>query len=489
LLEGGFMRLGTFHGWRSIVCGLAFVLFYAAASDASSTKDQAFEPATPDTIPTIWNNFRWGQTFTVGTTGTLTRVDVLVAQMFNVQPESLDVTIFDTVSGAPRAALTVPAHLLPSSVPIVPHPSSFDNYAYLSATFTLPVTAGDVLAIVVSTGTSSQYFWAGVNAGGYPGGQLYQTTGGAWSRVGSEDQAFRTFVAPSGPPTAVAGTNQTVRMGTTVNLDGSGSYDDNTETSLLHYAWSFLSVPPGSARTTLTDASTIGPSFVPDVAGNYVVQLVVTDQDGLSSQPSQVTIGENLPPTANAGPDQLVLVNQVVTVSGTVADPDADSITIDWRLTSMPTGSTAHLAPSDTAATTLVPDLPGVYVATLTPSDFVGHGTPANATITATTATTYVEIQSQEVATRVQGLVADAVTTSGNQNAFVQLLSNVVTALQNGNFVGARQQLELALSRTDGCALRGVPDGNGPGRDWIISCAAQQEIYAPLMAALSAINP
>jgi hypothetical protein len=37
------------------------------------------------------------------------------------------------------------------------------------------------------------------------------------------------------------------------------------------------------------------PSFVLDFSGTYVVQRVVNDQGGLSSQPSQVTIGENPP--------------------------------------------------------------------------------------------------------------------------------------------------------------------------------------------------
>ena len=51
----------------------------------------------------------------------------------------------------------------------------------------------------------------------------------------------------------------------------------------------------------------------------------------------------------------------------------------------------------------------------------------------------------------------------------------------------ARQQLETALSRTDGCALQGAPEGNGPGRDWITTCAAQQPVYVALHAALAAI--
>jgi len=462
-------------------------LLSAALSDASPVKDQAFEPASPNVIPTI-SQYRWAQTFTVGVTGTLTRVDVLVAQMFRVQSDTLDITIFDTSGGAPHLPLTAPFHIPAASVPIVSHVTVFDSYAYLSAAFALPVTAGDVLAIVVSTRAPSEYYWAGVFGGGYPRGQLYTTTNNTWAVSGSEDQVFRTFVAPSRPPTANAGSSQTVRPGTTVNLDGSASYDDNTDTRLLQYAWSFVSVPDGSA-VTLTGADTSTPNFVPDLPGNYVVQLIVTDEDGLSSLPSQVTIGENLPPIANAGQDQLVIVSQPVALNGSAIDPDGDAITYDWQFTGEPAGSTTLLAQPTLATTTFVPDLPGVYVATLTPSDFLGPGVSANATITVTTASGYAEIQLQAAAAQVQDLPADAVTNGGNKNALIQFLSNAVVALQNDNMIEARQQVQQAISRADGCAVQGAPDGNGRLRDWITSCAAQEQVYPLLAAALNAITP
>src|SRR5262249_32482670 len=149
----------------------------------------------------------------------------------------------------------------------------------------------------------------------------------------------------------------------------------------------------------------------------------------------------------------------------------------------------AQIAQPKLAATSFIPDLPGVYVATLTPSDFVGPRLSANVTITVTTATMFAEIQARAAAEEIQALPADVVTTIGNQNALVQHLSNAATALESGNSPRAQQQLQEALARIDGCLLRGAPDGNGPGRDWVTSCAAQQQIYPLLAAALAAINP
>ena len=289
-------------------------------------------------------------------------------------------------------------------------------------------------------------------------------------------------------PTATAGNNQTVRPGATVLLDGSGSFDDNTPTNQLQYAWSFVAVPTGS-DVALTGANTMTPSFVPDLHGSYVVQLVVTDQGGLSSTPSQVTIGENPPPTASAGPDQLVILGSVVALTGSGADPDGDALTYAWTLTGAPTGSTAHLSSPTLADTAFIPDRPGVYTAQLTVSDPFGPGAPDSAQITATTAAGYAEIQIQAASAQVVGLPASAVTNRGNQNALTQFLSNAVVALQSGNLTAARHQLAQAISRTDGCAVRGTPDGNGPSRDWITTCGAQDQVYQSLVAALAAIAP
>jgi hypothetical protein len=329
------------------------------------------------------------------------------------------------------------------------------------------------------------------NSNAYSGG------GGTWSRNNVTwfdlpgDLAFAlTFAtAPptNTPPTADAGDDQSSRPGLPVQLNGSGSFDDNTPTNELLYDWSFVSLPVGST-VALSGPTTITPSFTPDLAGTYVVQLVVTDQGALSSAPSQITIGENPPPTANAGPDQLVIVGTVVTLSGSGADADGEPITYAWSLTA-PADSAALLYAATSSETTFLADRPGVYSAHLTVSDPLGPGEPDAVQITATTASGYAQILIKAAADRILGLSADAVTNRGNQNALMRFLSNAIVALQSDDVDAARQQIEQAILRTDGCAIGGMPDGNGPSRDWITACDAQNQVFPALADALAAIAP
>jgi hypothetical protein len=63
-------------------------------------------------------------------------------------------------------------------------------------------------------------------------------------------------------------------VGATVQLDGSGSIDP--EGHALTYTWVFVSKPASSAAT-LSDVHAQKPTFVADLAGPYVVGLVVND--------------------------------------------------------------------------------------------------------------------------------------------------------------------------------------------------------------------
>ena len=83
--------------------------------------------------------------------------------------------------------------------------------------------------------------------------------------------------SPNTAPVADAGRDQAATVGDTVALDGSGSSDVDNDP--LTFAWIFLARPPGSAAS-LTNPTSVTPSFTPDLPGDYSIELTVDDGNG-----------------------------------------------------------------------------------------------------------------------------------------------------------------------------------------------------------------
>jgi len=92
------------------------------------------------------------------------------------------------------------------------------------------------------------------------------------------------------PPVANAGPTQTVFIQQTVTLDGRASSDLDGDP--LTFQWAFVTTPPGS-RATLANPTAFQPTFVPDLPGTYIAQLLVNDGT-VNSTPDIVTITANL---------------------------------------------------------------------------------------------------------------------------------------------------------------------------------------------------
>ena len=102
----------------------------------------------------------------------------------------------------------------------------------------------------------------------------------------------------NGPPIANAGPDQTVPVGSTVNSTASivGS-----RKFAPHLHW-ILNTRPAGSTATLSNSEIRNPTFVADLPGTYVAQLVVND--GLVNSSSDIIVirTANRAPIANAGP-------------------------------------------------------------------------------------------------------------------------------------------------------------------------------------------
>ena len=311
------------------------------------------------------------------------------------------------------------------------------------------------------------------------------------------DDLLISQVVPNAPPIAVAGDPQSIHVGQLINLNGIGSYDAETLTEDLIYNWAFDLVPAGS--TAVFDLTVpIEPTFVADLPGDYVISLVVTDEGGLSSDPSLLTVSSNnAPPSANAGPDKGTYIDSTVVLDGSnSSDPDSDPIaSYSWSFVNRPVGSSAIMSGAGSASPSFIPDLIGAYTLQLIVNDGYADSVPDTVTIVVVTTEEFAEVQTMEVLNLISVLPINRVTNSGNQTALENMLLQVIESLQDvpADLQKAQKKLQDALERTDGCTLRGAPDinggGNSPKADTITNCTDQDVIYPLLVDALNAILP
>ena len=233
-------------------------------------------------------------------------------------------------------------------------------------------------------------------------------------------------------PVADAGPDQTVFVGEPAVVDASGSFDADNDP--LTYAWSFTSQPQASSAT-LSDATAIAPSFTADVAGSYVVQLIVNDGI-VDSAPDTVMVGTvNRPPVADAGPDTLASVGAPLQLDGGGSiDPDGDALTYQWSVTDAPSGSSGALADAASPTPTLTPDVAGPYTIQLIVNDGFVDSAPDTTSVTATDSTNTPPVANDDGAVTTEGsAIAIAVLTNDTDADADALIVTSVTPPDEGS--------------------------------------------------------
>ncbi len=292
------------------------------------------------------------------------------------------------------------------------------------------------------------------------------------------DNVVVTAATPNAKPVANAGPDNTVSRNTAIYLNGTQSYDpDNTA---ITYLWSVVSQPSGST-SAFDNAASPTPAILADVEGQYVFRLVVNDGE-LDSDPSTTVVTSvNDPPVADAGLDQTVTRNTLLTLNGSgSSDANGDPLTYLWSIAAKPAGSAATLGNPTVVNPVFTPDLAGAYVVSLTVNDGRVDSAPDNVIVTATPLSVTVPDVSGMIQADAQTaivaatLAVGAVTTANSDNV---ASGNVISqSPAGGSIVLEGSAVDLLVSL--GPVMVTVPDVTG-----MTQAGAQAAIVAAALAA------
>ena len=319
-----------------------------------------------------------------------------------------------------------------------------------------------------------------------------------------------TVVAPFAAPVANAGGDQTVRTGTEVTLDGSGSTVDPRRVRV--YSWTRAD----GTTTGLTNADMATASFTADTLMlddddvTHIFTLTVTDGSMTATDTVEVTVtAPNRDPVAEAtGPSRSVASGRPVQLDGSGSfDNDGNIATWAWERTGG-TGDPADvtLTNADMAVATFTtkelqpgaPDVTHEFTLTVTDND----GDTATTTVTVTVTAFSVDIDLETPVVSVQeggsgtyrvrlsespGGDVTIVATSGNED--VVRLKTAQLRFNTGNW-SDWQDVEInavagAVQKGDAArvvithSLEGVAMGDRPG-DVTVTVRAQED--DPIMA-------
>ncbi|UCE75396.1 MAG: PKD domain-containing protein [Methanomassiliicoccales archaeon] len=138
------------------------------------------------------------------------------------------------------------------------------------------------------------------------------------------DQDIVIITVHNEPPISNAGVDISVYEDEQVTFDGSGSIDTPSDQGSLKYSWDLGDGTEATGKNLVNTYTK---------AGLYSVMLTITDNDGAKTQDVIAVDVENLPPTADAGPDQTAFEDALITfdASGsTDTISDMKSLAYSW---------------------------------------------------------------------------------------------------------------------------------------------------------------
>lgn len=165
-------------------------------------------------------------------------------------------------------------------------------------------------------------------------------------------------------PDLTAYRNQTVILGCNVT---------DADEDPITYSWESVSGPPAVLRNRDSNH----PDFVPSSIGLHKFQVSASDPFGGKWTGRQNVTVLNRRPLADAGPDQIGMLNAVVRLSGNASDGDGDPLSVRWTQIS---GVLVHINEPQQVNASFTPLVPDTYVFKLAVNDGFDEAT-SNSTV------------------------------------------------------------------------------------------------------------
>jgi len=170
-------------------------------------------------------------------------------------------------------------------------------------------------------------------------------------------------------PQAIIGAMEPAFVGGRVILNGKESIDPDGD--MLTYQWSLTQTPEGSGAK-LRKADRVRTAFKIDKSGEYVAQLLVTDSQGVVSEPQivEIHVPLNRAPIANISDviSQMKAGDNLTVYGSASKDPEGAPISYQWSLFFKPAASRASLTSNGDSSSFLF-DVDGSYTVQLVVND------------------------------------------------------------------------------------------------------------------------
>ncbi|MBL7644730.1 MAG: hypothetical protein JNK74_00935 [Candidatus Hydrogenedentes bacterium] len=235
---------------------------------------------------------------------------------------------------------------------------------------------------------------------------------------------------------------RSILPGETVYLDGNALLNPTAMGSGVQFAWRFARVPEGS-RALLMKADTCRASFVPDVAGRYLVRLEARTPAGALRFVKEVRVSrDEMTPVAVAKAESaLVMTGAPIRLSAaSTENPVAGSLSYDWRITSAPAGSIAMLSYAASEDPMIFPDLEGRYEVSLSVRNAAGMGTTDTVSINVVSPRSLTRLTEVSAATGPDGLNFGRTYSAAELNALVRAV-RITTRRPGADRTGAQPEI------------------------------------------------